>query len=370
MSTPTNPLARLSECGQSFWLDYIRRGMLRDGTLQRLIDEDGLRGMTSNPAIFEKAIAGSSDYEAQLRELAQAGTGVDAAYEAMVLRDIADAADQLRPVFDATGGVDGCVSIEVSPRLAHDTVATVEEAWSLWRALDRPNVMIKVPATVAGLPAIRQLIGQGISVNVTLLFSVSRYAQVLDAYMSGLEDAAAAGLPLAPIGSVASFFLSRIDALIDARLDRYATDPARALRGEAAIASARLAYAHFCTQRAAARWQALEQQGARVQRLLWASTSAKDPAYEDIKYVTPLIGPDTVTTLPPETVDAFRDHGTAAAALTGDAGDAQRIVGKLAELDIDLDTVADQLEAEGVAKFVQPFDALMRTIGERLRAVA
>lgn len=365
-----NPLARLPEFGQSFWLDYIRRGMLHDGTLARLIEADGLRGMTSNPAIFEKAIAGSRDYDAQLAELARAGADSTTACEAMVLQDIGDAADLLRPVYDVTGGIDGCVSIEVSPHLARDTEGTVEEARRLWQQLSRPNIMIKVPATVEGLPAIARLIGEGISVNITLLFSVSRYAQVLDAYVQGLEAAQAQGHALAPIRSVASFFLSRIDTLVDARLDRYATEPARALRGTAAIASAQLAYAHFAAQCNAARWQALEAAGAKVQRLLWASTSAKDPAYSDVKYVEPLIGADTVNTLPPDTVDAFRDHGSVAQTLPADVQDAHRVVGALAALDIDLDSVADQLEAEGIDKFVQPFDALLQTVAQRLQSAA
>ncbi|MCK5771977.1 transaldolase [Algiphilus sp.] len=367
-SAPRNPLAGLSALGQSFWLDYIRRGMLHDGELVRLIADDNLRGMTSNPAIFEKAIAGSHDYDAELRELAARGADRDRAYETLVLRDIGDAADMLRPVFDASGGVDGRVSIEVSPHLARDTAGTLAEARSLWERLARPNIMIKVPGTTEGLPAIAALVREGISVNVTLLFSVARYEQVLEAFITGLEQRRADGAEIGSVHSVASFFLSRIDALVDPRLDRYGTEPARALRGEAAIACARLAYAHYCRQTRGARWQALAAAGAHPQRLLWASTSAKDPSYSDVKYVEPLIGPDTVTTLPPETVTAFRDHGRATRTLTDDPSSAHAVIAELAELDIDLDAVADQLEAEGINKFVQPFDALLAAIDERLAA--
>jgi transaldolase len=363
-----NPLARLHDCGQSFWLDYIRRRMLHDGELERLIRDDGLRGMTSNPAIFEKAIAGSDDYNAQIAELAAEGADRDRAYEALVLSDIGQAADLLRPVWDNSDEGDGCVSVEVSPHLARDTEGTLVEARRLWSALARPNIMIKVPATVEGLPAIEQLIAEGINVNVTLLFSVSRYEQVLEAFLKGLERRRQAGEPLAGLHSVASFFLSRIDSHVDARLDRYGTEPAQALRGTAAIASAQLAYAHFRARMQSARWRQLAGAGAAPQRLLWASTSAKDPAYDDLKYVTPLIGPQTVTTLPPETVTAFRDHGICAVALEDAPRGARRAVEELAELDIDLDAVADQLEAEGIEKFVQPFDALMSAIDERLRA--
>lgn len=363
-----NPLAQLHGCGQSFWLDYIRRRMLQDGELERLIRDDGLRGMTSNPAIFEKAIAGSDDYNEQIKGLAAQGADRDAAYEALVLADIADAADHLRPVWDNSDEGDGCVSIEVSPHLARDTEGTLAEARRLWSALARPNIMIKVPATLEGLPAIEQLIAEGVNVNVTLLFSVSRYEQVLDAFLKGMERRQSAGEPLAGLHSVASFFLSRIDSHVDARLDRYGTEPAQALRGTAAVASAQLAYAHFRAQTQSARWQQLATAGASPQRLLWASTSAKDPAYDDLKYVTPLIGPQTVTTLPPETVTAFGDHGVCAVAMEGAPRGARRAVEGLAELDIDLDAVADQLEAEGIDKFVQPFDALLATIDERLRA--
>ncbi|MEQ8271092.1 transaldolase [Algiphilus sp.] len=368
--SPANPLARLHAHGQSFWLDYIRRQMLHDGALQRLIDDDGLRGMTSNPAIFEKAIAGSDDYDAQLRELARAGVDRDTAYEALVLQDIARAADVLAPVHAASEGIDGCISIEVSPHLARDTEGTLAEARRLWSRLNRPNIMIKVPGTPEGVPAIETLIAEGISVNVTLLFSVSRYAEVLEAFMRGLERRRAHGKPIDKVASVASFFLSRIDSLVDARLDRYGTEPARALRGQAATACARLAYAHFCSQRRSARWEALAEAGAKPQRLLWASTSAKDPAYSDVKYVEPLIGPDTVTTLPPETVTAFRDHGHCAVTLAETADDAHDILQRLADLDIDTDVLADQLEAEGIDKFVQPFDALLDTIQQRLNAAA
>lgn len=362
-----NPLARIADHGQSVWLDDIQRRMLHDGELETLIDRDGLRGMTSNPAIFEKAITGDASYAPQLRELAAGGATVAEAYETLAVDDVRRAADLLLPVHARSRGRDGYVSLEVAPQLARDTEGTLAEARRLWARLDRPNVMIKVPATREGLPAIRRLIAEGISVNVTLLFSVERYVEVQDAWLAGLEDRQRAGRPVDGIASVASFFLSRIDTLVDERLGLLGAEEAIALRGEAAIASANVAYTRYHEAIASARWQALAAAGAMPQRLLWASTSAKDPAYDALKYVEPLIGPDTVTTLPRETLDAYREHGEPAARLAPGAEKPVRALDLLAAAGIDMAAVAEQLETEGIDKFVQPFERLYATLEARLR---
>jgi transaldolase len=324
--------------------------------------------MTSNPAIFEKAIAQTRQYDREIATLAAAGRPAEQVYEMLAIADVQAAADLFRPVYDGSDGADGYVSLEVSPRLAADAEGTISEARRLWAALGQPNVMIKVPGTPAGLVAIRELIGDGINVNVTLLFSVERYREVAAAYAAGLEAALEAGRPLARIASVASFFLSRIDTAVDARLDRLAQDDeARAsealrLRGAAAIASARLAYAVYEESIATPRWRRLAADGARVQRLLWASTGTKDPAYSDVKYVEPLIGPATVNTLPLDTLRAYHEHGDPAARLTGHREAAERIAAALAALSIDLEAVAAKLLEEGIVKFVQPYDSLLATL--------
>jgi len=366
-----NPLLKLHALGQSIWLDYIQRGMFESGEMARLIEADGLAGMTSNPAIFEKAISGRDDYDAAIAGLARTGASARDLYDTLTRDDVAQAADLLRPVYERSGGRDGYVSIEVSPHLAHDSDATIREAHVLWAHLARPNVMIKVPATRAGLPAIQALLADGVNVNVTLLFGLQRYHEVADAFVRGLEQRAASGAPLDHVASVASFFLSRIDTLVDQRLDALpdAGKSRHPLRGAAAIASARLAYQHYKQWTAGTRWQALAAQGARTQRLLWASTGTKDPDYSDVKYVEALIGPDTVNTLPPDTLAAYRDHGSPALRLEEDLAAARELPAQLAKLGIDLEQVSDELEADGVKKFIAPFDKLLAALEQRRAAI-
>ncbi len=365
MTTP--PLQQLKALGQRIWLDDIRRDWLDDGTLAWMIDDDGVAGVTSNPSIFEKAIAHGSTYDAAIERLAR-GADARAICEALMLEDVGRAADLFRPQFDTSGGADGFVSHEVSPLLANDADATVAEARRLWSKLARPNVMIKVPGTCAGLAAIRELIAAGVNVNVTLLFGVDRYREVLDAFTTGLAQRAAAGAPLAGIASVASFFLSRIDTLVDRRLDAIGTPAAAALRGQAAIASARLAYAHWRDAwLPSARWQALARAGAHPQRLLWASTSTKDKVYSPIKYVEALIGPDTINTLPLETIAVYHVHGAPQVRIGEEIDAARALPHRLAELGIDLASVADELERDGVRKFADAYEALLRAIEQRMR---
>lgn len=367
-----NPLLVLRSLEQSVWLDYIERSLIETGELARLIEHDGLSGVTSNPSIFEKAITGHEDYDAEIARLAREGLSAAQTAETIMIEDVGRAADLFLRVYEQTQGRDGYVSIEVSPHLAYETENTVKEAVRLWERLHRPNIMIKVPGTRQGLPAIRRLIGQGINVNVTLLFGLARYREVLEAWLGGLEDRLAAGKTLPGVASVASFFLSRIDVLVDKRLDALAAkDKAAAgLRGEAAIAYARNAYRIWKQTMQDDRWQRLAQQGARTQRLLWASTSTKDPAYRDVKYVEPLIGPDTVNTLPPETLIAYRKHGRPAARLEQDLERADEVIAALTQLGIDLEAVAQQLEEEGVKKFIEPFDKLLAALEQRRRKLA
>ena len=371
-----NPLKALARFGQSVWLDYIRRSLLTSGELARLIEEDGLCGMTSNPAIFEKAIAGSADYSEALGQFATRGN-LDAkfVYEQLAIRDIQDAADALRGVYDRTRRRDGYVSLEVSPYLAHKTGETIEEARRLWKAVGRENVMIKVPGTPEGIPAVRELIGSGVNVNVTLLFALDVYAQVAEAFISGLEDYATRGSDVSRVASVASFFVSRIDTLVDAELSAHlqsAQNPDEgvslgSLQGKAAIASARLAYQKYREIFSAPRWQALARRGAQTQRLLWASTSTKNPAYRDVLYVEELIGPDTVNTIPPATLDAFRDHGVPRASLEENLEAARRTLENLARAGISLKAVTDQLTAEGVKLFADAFDKLLAAVAAQLK---
>lgn len=367
-----NPLRRLATLGQSVYLDELGRGMLRDGSLQRLIDEDGIHGVTSNPAIFEKAIARSNEYDAAIAELARGDHGLEEVYETLVLEDIGAAADLFADVYADSHGAAGYVSLEVSPRLADDTEGTVAEARRLWAQLGRPNVFIKVPGTAAGLPAIEQLVADGVNVNVTLLFGLERYAAVAEAYLRGLERRVEAGLPVDGVASVASFFLSRIDVAIDPVLDELAADggtvaeTARRQRGRAAIASAKLAWTRYQDAFGGTRFARLAAAGARPQWLLWASTGTKDPAYPATKYVEPLIGAPTITTLPRETMDAYRAEGDPALRLTDDIEGARRDLAALAELGIDLDAVTKKLEIEGVEKFVKPFDALLEALDRAL----
>jgi transaldolase len=363
-------LDQLADLGQAVWLDFIRRSLITSGRLQTLVDE-GLRGMTSNPTIFEQAIAGSDDYDQDLHRLVTGTRAVMEIYEALALDDIRRAADVLRPVYNRTDGIDGYVSLEVSPKLAHDTEGTVAEARRLFAALGRPNIMIKVPATPAGIPAIRTLIGDGVNVNVTLIFSLDHYQAVAEAYIAGLEDLAASGGDLSQVASVASFFVSRIDTAVDQALEGRAGNAqssrsnAQSPKGKIAIASAKAAYALFREILADERWDRLAAQGSRVQRPLWASTSTKNPAYPDTLYVDTLIGPYTVNTLPPATLDAFRDHGTVALTLETGVDEARAQLASLADRGIDLGTLTQKLQDDGVASFARSFDSLLSSIGEK-----
>lgn len=363
-----NPLLELKSLGQSIWLDYIQRGMLQDGTVRRLIEEDGVAGMTSNPAIFERAISGSDDYAAAIAQLARSGTPAAQIYERLTLEDVRSAADLFRNLYESGAARDGFVSLEISPHLAQDTQASISEAQRLWKLLDRPNVMIKVPGTRAGLPAAEALIADGVNVNVTLLFSLERYRDVAQSYIAGLEARIRKGQPVDRIASVASFFLSRIDTLVDHLLDHIIksgleqTGQARALRGRCAIASARLAYQIYKELFSGPRWEALAQCGARPQRLLWASTGTKDPSYSKIKYVDALIGADTVNTLPLETVEAYRESGDPRVRLEDDIQQSHEVLNALGALKINLAAVTQQLEEEGVRKFIEPYDKLLATL--------
>ena len=354
-------LHTLADLGQSIWYDYIRRAFITSGELQSLVDQ-GVRGVTSNPSIFEKAIAGSADYDADLRPLVDAGKSVDEIYEALVLEDIQAAADILRPVFDGSNGADGFVSLEVSPTLAHDTPHTISEARRLHAALSRPNVMIKVPATAEGIPAITTLIGDGISVNVTLIFSATQYEAVAGAYLAGLEQLAAKGGDLSRVASVASFFVSRVDSAVDAALEKIGE---QALQGKIAIANAKAAYARFRALFSGERWARLAAQGARVQRPLWASTGTKNPSYPDTLYVDALIGPDTVNTVPPATLQAFLDHGRVALTMEQGLAEALTQLARLTALGIDLDAIARKLLDDGVGVFVKAFETLMASIAAK-----
>ncbi|MCS7220110.1 MAG: bifunctional transaldolase/phosoglucose isomerase [Anaerolineae bacterium] len=371
-----NPLRQLQAFGQSVWYDNIRRGLITSGELQQLM-EMGIVGVTSNPTIFQRAIAGSTDYDDALRELALAGHSAQEIYEALAIEDIRAVADLLAPIYERTNGWDGYVSIEVSPELAYDTQGTVEEARRLRAAIGRHNVMIKVPATPAGIPAIEQLIADGVNINVTLIFALSAYEQVVNAYLAGLERRAQAGQPLANVTSVASVFVSRIDTAIDAlleeRLQRTA-DPSeraeiQALLGKAAIANSKIIYRRFQQLFRSPRFQALMERGARVQRPLWASTSTKNPAYRDVMYVEELIGPDTVNTMPPVTIQAFSDHGVVRQTVTEGVDEAEIVLERLARLGIDLDAVMQRLLDEGVKAFADSFHALMDSIEAKRRAV-
>ena len=366
-----NPLKALLDYGQSMWLDYIRRDLITSGNLKRMIEDDGLRGMTSNPAIFEKAIADSSLYDDMLKSLAsRKDLDATARFELIAIRDIQDAADVLRPVYDSSKFRDGYVSLEVSPLLATKTQETIDEARRLWKAVNRPNVMIKVPGTPEGLPAIRQLIGEGINVNVTLLFSQEVYEKVAEAHIAGLEDLAKRGGNLKTIGGVASFFISRIDSLVDSMLDdklKATTDAQQQtllknLKGKVAIANGKLTYVRYQRLFSGPRWQALAAQGAQTQRVLWASTSTKNPAYRDVMYVEELIGPDTVNTMPPATIDAFRDHGKLRNSLTENVPGAQEVMDNLARTGISIQEVTDKLTADGVKLFADAFHKLLAAV--------
>jgi len=371
LTKQSNPLRELQNYGQSVWLDYIRRSLLTSGELQHLLDGDGLRGVTSNPAIFEKAIAGSSDYTDLLRSLAgKSDLDAKARYETLAIRDIQDTADLLRHVYQATKRRDGYVSLEVSPYLARDTNGTLEEARRLWKAVGRENVMIKVPGTPEGIPAFRQLISEGINVNVTLLFSQSVYEQVGQAYIGGLEDFGRRAQDVGKVASVASFFISRIDSLVDSIIDarlKSSKDPLeqeqlKSVQGKVAIANGKQTYQKYQGIFATDRWKVLAAKGAQTQRVLWASTSTKNPAYRDVLYVEELIGPDTVDTIPPATLEAFRDHGIPRASLTENVGEAHRTMDAVAKLGISIKEVTDKLTDDGVRLFAEAFGKLLEAV--------
>ena len=367
----TNPLQALLTYGQSMWLDYIRRDLITSGKLKTMIEEDGLRGMTSNPSIFEKAIGESSLYDDILQSLASRNDlDTTARYEQIAIRDIQDAADVLRPVYESSKFRDGYVSLEVSPLLALKTQETIDEARRLWKTVNRENVMIKIPGTAEGLPAIRQAIGEGININVTLLFSQEVYEKVAEAYIAGLEDLSKRGGNLKTIASVASFFISRIDSLVDSIINEKLKAVSngqqeamlKSLLGKVAIANGKLTYLRYQRLFSGPRWQALAAQGAQTQRVLWASTSTKNPAYRDVMYVEELIGPDTVNTMPPATIDAFRDHGRVRNSLTEDVAGAQNVMDNLARSGISIKEVTAKLTDDGVKLFADAFHKLLAAV--------
>ena len=365
-----NRLQRLHDAGQSIWLDFIERGMLHDGGLQRRIADDVLTGMTSNPTIFEKALAEGDVYDAQIRESA-GGLSAGQLFELIATTDVRNACDAFAGIHAATKGGDGYVSIEVSPSAANDAAATIAEARRLWKTVGRPNVMIKVPGTVDGARAVRQLISEGINVNITLLFAIAAHDRVIDAYMAGLEDRVAAGRPIDGLASVASCFVSRVDTEVDKRLDamaRQSGDAARelgALHGRAAVANAKLAYALFAQRFASDRWRALSAKGGRLQRPLWASTSTKNPAYRDVLYVEELIGPDTVNTMPPNTIDAFRDHGEVKRTVDAELDRARAEIAAIEKAGIAMEQVTAKLLADGLASFQKSFDSLLAGLAKK-----
>jgi transaldolase len=360
-----NPLVRLGELGQSPWYDYITRDLVMSGELRRLIAQDGLRGMTSNPTIFEKAVSTSRLYDDEIRRLGEQGRSAADIFETLAVADVRAACDEFAALHQVTGGTDGLVSLEVSPILAGDSEATIHEAARLWSAVDRPNAMIKIPGTEAGLPAITHCIAAGISVNVTLLFSVERYGRVIEAWLEGMERRLERGLALAPVASVASFFVSRVDGKVDPALDRLAesgSGEASQLRGKIAIANACAAYRLFEWSLGTPRWDRLAKAGARPQRPLWASTSTKDPRYPDVYYVEALVAPRTVNTLPPETFSAYRDHGRPAVRIQDGMAAAPAQFKALADLGIDIGRVTHELEEDGVAKFAASYRSLLAGI--------
>ena len=361
-----NPLVELHAYGQSFWYDNIRRLFLEDGTLQKLIDEDGLRGMTSNPSIFEKAIAGSHDYSAQLTELAQTYADTVSIYEQLALADIQSACDLFADLYRTSDGEDGYVSLEVSPTLAHDTEGTIIEAKRLFSAVNRGNLMIKVPATPAGIPAIQHLLSKGININITLMFNMAHYDDVAEAHLIGLTQLLEKGGDPAKVASVASFFVSRVDSAVDKKLGELDDPSANELMGKVAIANSKLVYRRFKELFHGEPFARLRNAGTRPQRLLWASTSTKNPNYPDTLYIDSLIGPETVNTMPPKTMDAFRDHGRVANSLEAEVADAQLVLDNLAALGIDLDEITEQLQVEGVEKFAKAFQSLLETVDKRV----
>jgi transaldolase / glucose-6-phosphate isomerase len=376
VSTPRqNPLLDLQKQGQSIWLDYIRRDLLTSGELRRLINDDGLRGMTSNPSIFERAIVGSNDYAGQVDQLITEGFSAGDIFERVAVLDIQNAADILFPVYQSTNKRDGYVSIEVSPTLARDTQGTIEEARRLWNAVKRPNIMVKVPGTPEGVAPVRQLTSEGLNINITLLFAQDAYKKVAEAYLDGLEAAQKAGKDISGIASVASFFVSRIDTLADSMIDTELKNPGspereqllRSLHGKVAIANAKQAYRFYQNLIASPRWKALAAHGAQTQRLLWASTSTKNPKYRDVLYVEELIGPDTVNTIPPATMDAFRDHGVVRRTLDADLAAADATMTNLEKAGISMQKVTDQLLDEAIKLFADAFAKLIAAVEQKKR---
>ncbi|HAX77257.1 MAG TPA: transaldolase [Cyanobacteria bacterium UBA11372] len=374
----TNHILEIEQLGQSIWMDNLTRDLIQSGELQRLIETRGLRGITSNPAIFEKAIAGNKIYDADIEKGARAGLPTYKIYESLVFEDIRNACDMFRPIYEESNGLDGYISIEVPPTIAHDTQATIEEARRYYQEIGRENVMIKIPGTSAGLPAVEQVIADGINVNVTLLFSVESYVNCFWAYIKGLEKRAAEGKDISKIASVASFFLSRIDSNIDGRIDNKlkagvesinVEAKLRAVKGKVAIANAKIAYQKYKEIVESDRWQALAEKGAKVQRLLWASTSTKNPEYSDVMYVDELVGPDTVNTLPPNTIEACADHCSAENRIESRIQEAYNLIESLKDPDIDIDInqVMDELLSDGIDKFVQPFQSLMNSLEEKVK---
>ncbi len=359
-----NPLNKIRELDQSIWLDLLDREIMNSGKLQHLIDNDDLRGLTSNPSIFEKAISGSSDYDEDIKQISKNQMDNSVIFFDMAIADIQRSADIFKPVYDKTQGKDGFVSLEVSPYLAFDTDATIAQARELWEKVNRKNVMIKIPATKQGLIAIRECLREGININITLLFGLPRYREVIDAFLGGLEDRVSEGHSIADVSSVASFFLSRIDVIVDPILDEKG---AQNLKGKVAIASAKKAYQIYLDMIASDRFKRLEQKGAQKQRVLWASTSTKDPAFSDVLYVENLIGKDTINTLPMETIDAFRDHGNAVETLTTNIDDANEVMKELSAKGVDIDKITQKLEDEGVEKFNQAFEKLIKSIDDKKR---
>ena len=368
--TSKNPLVLAHDAGQSLWLDYIQRSMLGE-ELQTMIKDDHIMGMTSNPAIFEQAIAKTKEYDAQLAAEVKANPGISnlELFNQLAIQDIQAAADAFRGTYDDTDGVDGMVSLEVAPDLAHDTAGTVKMGLDLHARVDRPNLMIKVPGTKAGVQAFEDLTAAGVNVNVTLLFSVQRYREIAQAYIKGLERRAAAGGEINRIASVASFFVSRVDSSVDTELEAKGAEGA-GLLGKIAIANAKVAYGHFANLFGSAAWQALAEKGARPQRLLWASTGTKNANYSDVVYVEELIGPQTVNTVPPATLDKFRDHGKVALTLTQGLPDAHKQLTQLAEMGVSLDAITEELEIAGIQSFVEAFERLLASIDSKRQALS
>jgi transaldolase len=373
-----NPLLELQEQGQSVWLDYIRRKLLHDGGLKRYIEDDGLRGVTANPTIFEKAIGAADDYDEQITELVRKGMSPDELFEQLAISDIRHACDIMRPVFDRTGGADGFVSIEVSPELAYDTQGSIDEAKRWWRSIERPNLFVKIPATNEGMPAIEECLYDGLNINITLIFAMQFYERVMEAYLRALERRVEAGRDVRSTNSVASFFVSRVDTLADKRIeqkmaetdDEAARQKLAGLLGKTAVANAKIAYRRFQEVFGSERFKKLEAAGAKVQRPLWASTGTKNPAYSDILYVTELIGPQTVNTMPPQTIDAFREHGVVRRTVDKDYEGALRLLRELEEAGISLDEITAQLQVEGVDAFAESFRAIHETTARKAEEIA